>query len=159
MTRLTLFESAWSAWALAAVILMGLELLTLSFYLMVAGLCAAIVATLCYLSPGSMTLYWQALLFIVLVTPTSLLLTYRHRNKAPPLTSDTTFTGRIGTAASDLSPDTRGTVVFPRELFGAHEWSATAPVHVEQGQTVEVIAINGNTLTVQPAHSPLTDTF
>ncbi|HEY3268439.1 MAG TPA: NfeD family protein [Armatimonadota bacterium] len=72
----------------------------------------------------------------------SLALRTRHR---PAAVGREAMVGCIGVTRSELAPDHPGRVLFEGAL-----WTARSATAIPRGQTVEVVAVNGLTLTVRP---------
>ena len=138
------------AWIIAALVLAGLEMLTLTFvavYPAVGALAAGITALL----GGNIGL--QVIVFAV-VTIGALLLTrrplLRMMKRAPSIPSNApTVVGKraVVVIAIEAGPGQRGQVRVGTEYWSAH---AEAEQPIAEGTTVEVSSIDGVALVVRP---------
>ena len=58
--------------------------------------------------------------------------------------------GRIGTVIEACSPMLNGKIVFTQGLMGSREWPAIANKVITVGSQARVIAVEGNTLRIEP---------
>ncbi len=134
-------------WLLLALILGGLEILTLSFFLLWPALAALIVAVITFFFP-SLAPAWQIVLFAVLTV--LLLIPGRRWVKKSHLTRNENIVnergaqmiGKLGTISS-------GADGIYRVKMGDGEWSARGPKTLKRGEQIRVTAVDGITLKVE----------
>lgn len=148
-------QPIWS-WAILGVVLLGLEMLTGTFYILWFGIAALCVSLLLALVPDA-TLQIQLLAFAVL-SLTSLAVWRRKYGTRSPRSRvgqsrDDTI-GKVGRITADVSPAQTGTIVFTVPVMSSREWTAIADEPLAAGETAEVVAVEGNFLRVKRATSP-----
>lgn len=126
-----------------------LELLLASFFLIWFGLGALGVALLVWLAPsvavGVQLLAW-AFTSVVL---TLLWFKVFRADKQPGLQwSVEDAIGEVGLLTTTVSPFQRGKVRFQKPLMGADEWPCLADAHINAGERVQVLAVEGNLVRV-----------
>lgn len=148
-------ENLWAGWGVLAMALAAAELLTLDLtLLMLAGgaLAGGIVALI---APG---LVWLQVV-VALVTAVATLFLLRPtllakvRSSKGYRSSLDSIVGSRGSATATIT-GTSGEVKVHGQVWEARAFDPAVPI--EEGEEVEVFGIDGVTLSVYPAHRPLT---
>jgi len=141
------------AWAILGLVLLTVELLTGTFYILWFSISALCVALMLAVYPGA-PFSLQLLLFSLLSLVTLALWRRRYRTQGPaPVigqSRDDTI-GKVGQIVGAVSPQHHGTIRFNLPVMGSREWTAVADEAIASGEAAEVIAIEGNYLRVRRA--------
>lgn len=132
-------------WIVAGLILVILEITTLTFILLWIGIGAIIAGISAFLAPnlGMQLLVFSisSLLLLIYTRP----LTKRWRNKTPNIQSGVyALIGKEGVVIEEIKEQQTGAVKIGGEI-----WSATSDTFIESGENVQVIDIKGVTLQVK----------
>lgn len=147
-----MIELAWWHWVVLGFVLIGIELLVPSFYLIWFGLGALVV--------GLLTALWPAIggnVQIVVWTLASVVLMvlwfrfWKPRTKSRAGSSDTQMVGEVGLLTHAVEPFGRGEVRFQRPLAGSDLWPCFADEAIAAGERVRVVRAEGNLLRVTRA--------
>lgn len=147
-------QALWS-WAILGLILLGVEMLSGTFYILWFGIAALCVALLLVLFPTA-SLSVQLLAFSLLAVVSLVLWKSRYAKEAPRLRvgqSRSDDIGRHGLIVAAVSPQQVGRIAFTLPVMGSREWAAVASEALEAGDEAEVIGIEGNYLRVQKTRS------
>lgn len=144
-------EQAVWAWAILGLVLLSVEMLSGTFYILWFGIAALCVAGMLFLFPD-MPLAGQLFAFTLLSV---LSLTIWKRNYAPKQpglrvgqAQDDTI-GKVGRLTAAVSPEQNGTIAFTVPVMGSREWAAISEQSIAAGEQAEVVAVMGNYLRVQ----------
>lgn len=144
-------EQAVWAWAILGLVLLSVEMLSGTFYILWFGIAAVCVAVMLFVFPA-MPLAGQLFAFTLLSV---LSLTIWKRNYAPKQpglrvgqAQDDTI-GKVGRLTAAVSPEQNGTITFTVPVMGSREWAAISDQTIEVGEQAEVVAVVGNYLRVQ----------
>lgn len=143
------------AWAILGLVLLSVEMLSGTFYILWFGVSALCVAAMLALYPQA-SLATQLLAFSVLSLGSLALWRrkYRGKTKASRIgQAQDDSIGRIGTITEAASQQQNGKIQFTVPVMGSRVWVAIADEPVEAGERAEVIAIEGNYLRVRRSHS------
>ena len=148
-----LLEPVW-LWGILGLILLVLEMLTGTLYLLWFGIAAICLSALSFAVP-SLALAWQLLLFSGLSLGSLALWKLRNR-KAPNLRVGQSVgdeIGQSGTITEAVSPQQTGRIEFAQGVLGSRRWLASSHESLDVGSTAFIIAVEGNRLRVasQPA--------
>jgi len=144
-------EQAVWAWAILGLVLLSVEMLSGTFYILWFGIAALCVAGMLFLFPD-MPLAGQLFAFTLLSV---LSLTIWKRNYAPKQpglrvgqAQDDTI-GKVGRLTAAVSSEQNGTIAFTVPVMGSREWAAISEQTIDVGEQAEVVAVVGNYLRVQ----------
>lgn len=141
----------WWYWAVAGTVLVLLELLLASFFILWFGLAALLVAALLWALPdlglGTQLAAWGAA--SVLLTVLWFKVLRADIQRGPQWSADDAL-GEVGLLTVEVTPFQRGKVRFQKPLLGAEEWPCVADVRVCVGERVRVMAVEGNLVRVGP---------
>ena len=143
-------QQLWS-WAILGLLLLGMEMLSGTFYLLWFGIAALCVALLLVLFPTA-SLSVQLLAFSLLAVVSFVLWKSRYAKQAPRLRvgqSRSDDIGKPGRIVAAVSPEHVGRIAFPLPVMGSREWAAVADEPIDVGEEALVIGIEGNYLRVQ----------
>jgi membrane protein implicated in regulation of membrane protease activity len=145
-----MFEPVW-IWAILGLVLLGVEMLTGTFYVLWFGISALLVSLLLWLFPA-LSLAWQLLLFSVLsLGSLAIWRTYYKQHSADLRIgqSQGDEIGRVGTIIEEVGPQKNGRIQFTQGLMGSREWAAVADETISPGSQATVVAVEGNSLRVK----------
>lgn len=144
-------EQAVWAWAILGLVLLSVEMLSGTFYILWFGIAALCVALMLFVFPD-VPLAGQLFAFTLLSV---LSLTIWKRNYAPKQpglrvgqAQDDTI-GKVGRMTAAVSPEQNGTIAFTVPVMGSREWAAISGHTIDVGEQAEVVAVVGNYLRVQ----------
>lgn len=125
----------WLIWLIAAGILIVVEMLTLTFYLLWLGIGALAAALVDVIAPDALLLQViiGAAVALILTVFTKPLTRRMHSGKGFKDAVDE-LVGMQGTVVEDIRPDTPGIV-----KVGSETWSATSEESIAKGETVIVV--------------------
>lgn len=139
------------AWAILGLVLLSVEMLSGTFYILWFGISALCVALLLAAYPAA-PIALQLLVFSVLslVTLGIWRTKYRKQGPAPRVgqAQDDTV-GRTGRITEPVSREQQGKIVFTIPVMGSREWVAVADESIAAGEEAVVTRIEGNYLRVQ----------
>ncbi len=141
------------AWAILGLVLLSIELLTGTFYILWFGISAFCVALMLAVAPDAPLS--QQLFAFSLLSLTSLAV-WRYKYQRQGMVSrvgqshDDTI-GKTGRITLAVSPEQNGTIVFTVPVMSSREWTAISDDRLATGETAEVVAIEGNYLRVKRA--------
>jgi len=140
-------EAIW-IWAIIGILLVSIEIFTVSFYILSFGISALLVTVI--LSLVDLSANVQLVLFITFSIAVLSLLHFKYKGNRKTFligqSSDDTI-GKIG-KISDLSEDI-ATVKFNIPVMGSRTWMAISDDQLDIGDSVKVISIEGNYLRVK----------
>jgi membrane protein implicated in regulation of membrane protease activity len=138
-------------WGILGLVLLGIEMMTGTLFILWFGISALILSALVWLMPDigvSMQLFLYAILSL------GSLFVWRHFYAQ---TDDDSRVGQsqgqeigvVGTIINVVSPQKNGKIEFSQGVMGSRKWVATSDEALAVGQQAEIIAIEGNTLRVK----------
>ena len=145
-----MLESMW-VWGVIGLVLLALEMVTVTFYVMWFGVAAIILAVLTWLMPG-MSVAVQLFLFAILsIGSLFVWRTYYKKTSSDSRVGQAQGEeiGRVGIIIEPVSATQNGRIQFTQGLMGSREWVAVANEAIEAGTQAEVIAVEGNSLRVK----------
>ncbi|MCL2875934.1 MAG: NfeD family protein [Betaproteobacteria bacterium] len=143
----------WWHWIVAGIVLVLLELVIPSFFVLWFGLGALFVGLLLLIAPG-FPLAGQILLWAIVSAAMTVLWfrVFRQiRNKTRIGTASGDVIGEIGLLVDDAAPFKRGKVRFQRPILGAEEWPCTSDAEIAIGTRVKLVSVDGSFLKVTRA--------
>ncbi len=140
----------WWYWIVAGAVLIILELVVPSFFILWFGVGALLVALALWLLPGlsltaQIALWSGASLVMVL-------LWFRviagDRLKTQSGTAQGEVIGEIGLLVSAVAPFQHGKVRFQKPILGSEQWTCMAEEAIPAGERVRILAFEGNCVKV-----------
>lgn len=142
----------WWYWALGGILLVLLELVVPSFFILWFGLGALLVAgalLLVELSLSAQLLLWTLASLAMLVLWLRVFSPRRQRTLIGSAGGE--VLGEVGLLVGAVAPFQRGKVRFQRPILGAEEWTCMADAEIPAGTRVKVLSIEGSYLKVARA--------
>lgn len=139
-------------WGIAGLLLLGMEMLTGTLYVLWFGIAAILLALLTWLMP-TLSVTVQLFLFSALSVGSLALWRRNYKKHSADLRigqSQGEEIGRIGTITERVTPKHNGRIQFPQGVMGSREWPAVADEDIAAGSEAVVVAIEGNSLRVKP---------
>jgi inner membrane protein len=144
-------ELLWWYWVVLGLILIGVEMLVPTFYLVWFGLGALMVG----LGTAIFPLGFAAQIGLWTVASVAMVLLWfrylKPKTKTVAGTSDVRMIGEIGLMVREVGPFERGELRFQRPLAGSETWPCIADETIAVGTRVRVVAHEGNILKVTKA--------
>jgi len=143
----------WWYWLVGGVLLILLELVIPSFFVLWFGLGAVLVALLMLLA-GDLSLTTQLLVWAA-ASVAMVILWFKvfrpDQHKTLVGTADGAVIGEVGLLVGAVEPFQRGKVRFQRPILGAEEWACMADAAIAAGERVKVVSVEGNYVKVTKA--------
>ncbi len=138
--------SWWAVWILAGVVLLVIELLMGTFFLLWIACGAFVAGIVAIFTPAIWWISWLAFAVssVILVLVTRPLAHSIHGRPAAPSNVDAMI-GRTAVVIDTIDPVEN----VGRVRVGSDEWRARSDVHIPRGQTVKVLGVEGATLLVE----------
>lgn len=138
-------------WCSLGLVLLCLEMMSGTLYLLWPGVAALAMALLAWLLPSFSQAAQIGIYAIFCILAVAL---WRKREKARPAPrvgqAQGEEIGRQGTIIVAVSPLQAGRIHFSQGVMGSKEWSAVADVEIPAGQPASIIAVEGNSVRVAP---------
>jgi inner membrane protein len=138
-------------WCGLGLILLCLEMLSGTMYLLWPGMAALAMALLAWLLPA-FSPAWQ--IFIYAIFSVLAVAIWRKREKTQPTPrvgqAQGEEIGRQGIIVQAVSPAQPGLIRFTQGVMGSKEWSAVADVEIAIDQAARIVAVEGNSVRVAP---------
>lgn len=148
-----MIELEWFHWFVLGIGFVLLELSTLSFYVLLFGLGALVVAATTYLFPD-LPVPAQLALFSMssAAAVVSWLVVQRHRRSSVQIDkAQVEFLGETGLLVKPIGADQVGLVRFQRPVMGEDEWRCIASEPIPAGSRVRIEKVHESVLTVSLA--------
>jgi len=145
-----MLQPLWS-WAILGLLLIGVEMLSGTFYILWFGIAALCVALLLALFPETSTAM-QLLAFSVLSLTSLTVWRVKYAKLKPQLRvgqSRGEEIGRLGRITQPVSPQSQGRIEFTLPVMGSREWIAVSDQTLQPGDEAQVVGVEGNYLRVQ----------
>lgn len=145
-----MLEPVWG-WAILGIVLLGVEILSGTFYLLWFGISSLLIGILLWVFPQT-SLATQLLLFSVLSLCSLTAWRTYYRQHSPDLRigqSRGEEIGRTGIVIEAVSVEGSGRIQFTQGLMGAREWAAVADEAIPTGEHAVVVAVEGNSLRIK----------
>ncbi|PKO91149.1 MAG: NfeD family protein [Betaproteobacteria bacterium HGW-Betaproteobacteria-1] len=150
-------EPIW-LWGILGLMLVAMEMMNETFYILWFGIAALIVSVCLYFFP-ELHAGWQFLIFAIFSLG-SLAIWKIYYRKSPDLDlkvgqSQGDEVGRIGTIVEAVNRKQNGRIQFAQGVMGSKEWTAISEEELEVGSEAEITAVVGNAMTVKrhiPSH-------
>jgi membrane protein implicated in regulation of membrane protease activity len=140
----------WWHWIVLGLGLAIAELAIPSFFIIWFGIGALCVGLLLLIMPD-LTLATQLLVWAI-ASCIFVVLWFRYlrpRTRTTVGTSAANVTGEVGILVNELPLQTRGLVRFQKPILGADTWECYAEQHLQAGDRVRVVAVEGNFIKVE----------
>ena len=138
-------------WCGLGLILLCLEMMSGTLYLLWPGMAALAMALLAWLLPA---FSHAAQIVIYAIFCVLAVILWRKREKTRPAPrigqAQGEEIGRQGTIVVAVSPLQAGRIQFSQGVMGSREWTAVADVEIAAGQMARIIAVEGNSVRVAP---------
>lgn len=138
-------------WGILGLVLLGVEMLTGTMYVLWFGIAAILLAILTWLAPG-MPVPLQMFLFSGLSIGALVIWRRNYKQNSTDLhigQSQGDEIGRTGTIVEAVSPRQNGRIQFAQGIMGSREWAAVSSEEIEAGAEAVIVAIEGNSLRVK----------
>lgn len=145
-----MLQPLWS-WAILGLLLLGMEMLTGTFYILWFGIAALCVALLIALFPHLSTAI-QLLAFSVLSLASLAVWRLKYAKTQPQLRvgqSRGEELGRVGRITQPVSPSSQGRIEFTLPVLGSRDWIAISEQTLQPGDEAQVVRVEGNYLRVE----------
>jgi membrane protein implicated in regulation of membrane protease activity len=145
-----MLEIMW-VWGILGLVLLAVEMLTGTMYVLWFGIAAILLAILTWLAPA-MSIPLQLLLFVGLSIGALVVWRRNYKKHATDLhigQSQGDEIGRVGTISETVSPKQPGRIQFAQGIMGSREWAAVSNEEIEAGTEAVIVAIEGNSLRVK----------
>jgi len=142
----------WWYWVIGGILLILLELVIPSFFILWFGLGALLVAgalLLVGLSLSAQLLLWILASLAMVALWFRVFSPRRQRTLIGSAAGD--VIGEVGLLVGAVAPFQRGKVRFQRPVLGAEEWACMADSEIPAGERVRVLSIEGSYLKVARA--------
>ena len=142
-------EPMWM-WAALGIILLAVEMVTVTFYVFWFGIAALCVALALWLFPN-MPVAAQYMAFAVLSLGSLAIWRLNYKKTSTDTRvgqSQGDEIGRVGTVIETASLQQNGKIRFAQGLMGSREWAAIADETIEAGSDASVVAVVGNALKI-----------
>ncbi|HSH87495.1 MAG: NfeD family protein [Methylophilus sp.] len=138
-------------WCGLGLILLCLEMMTGTMYLLWPGMAALAMALLAWLLPAFST-PWQIVIYAIFSVLAVAI--WRKREKTHPTPrvgqAQGEEIGREGVIIHAVTPAQSGLIRFSQGVMGSKEWSAVADVEIAANQPARIVAVEGNSVRVVP---------
>lgn len=144
-------EQAVWAWAILGMVLMSVEMLSGTFYILWFGISALCVAVMLFVFPD-MPLAGQLFAFTLLSVLSLAIWRRGYKPSQQALRvgqAQDDSIGKVGRLTVAVSPEQNGRIVFTVPVMGSREWAAISDESIEAREQAEVVAVVGNYLRVQ----------
>lgn len=143
----------WWYWAVGGLLLIMLELVIPSFFVIWFGLGALLVGGV-LLVAGELSLTVQLLIW-ALASLAMMVVWFRvfrpSRHRTLIGTAAGEVIGEVGLLVGQVEPFQRGKVRFQRPILGAEEWACVADQTISAGERVRLVSVEGSYLKVVKA--------
>ena len=143
----------WWYWAVGGLLLIMLELVIPSFFVIWFGMGALLVGAI-LLVAGDLSLTLQLMIW-ALASLAMVVLWFRvfkpNRHKTLIGTAAGEVIGEVGLLVGQVEPFQRGKVRFQRPILGAEEWACVAEQRISAGERVRLVSVEGSYLKVTKA--------
>ncbi len=142
-------EPMWM-WAAIGIILLAVEMATVTFYVLWFGIAAVCVAVALWIFPG-MSAAAQYASFAILSLGSLAIWRLNYKKTSTDTRvgqSQGDEIGRVGTVIETASLQQNGKIRFAQGLMGSREWAAIADETIEAGSDASVVAVVGNALKI-----------
>jgi hypothetical protein len=150
-----MLQPLWS-WAILGLVLLSIEMMTGTFYILWFGIAALCVALITAIFPGS-SLSLQLLAFSVLSLTSLAVWRFKYKSQVPGSRvgqSHDDSIGKVGHIIAAVSTMQNGAIRFTVPVLSSREWTVIADESINIGEAAEVVSIEGNFLRVRRHTTP-----
>jgi membrane protein implicated in regulation of membrane protease activity len=139
-------------WGILGLVLLGIEMMTATLFVLWFGIAALCLTFLVWLMP-SMSVSIQLFLYVILALGSIII--WRHFYQKTEVNyrigqAQGEEIGMVGTIIETVSLQKNGKIQFTQGVMGSREWVVISEATIEAGSMAEIVAIEGNTLRVKP---------
>jgi len=142
----------WWYWAVGGLLLIMLELVIPSFFVLWFGLGALLVGVVLLVADLSLPLQlglWALASLAMVALWFKVFKPNRHKTLIGTAAGE--VIGEVGLLVGPVEPFQRGRVRFQRPILGAEEWPCTSEQHINAGERVRLVSVEGSYLKVAKA--------
>jgi membrane protein implicated in regulation of membrane protease activity len=141
-------------WGILGLILLAIEMVTGTFYILWFGVAALIIALMMALFPSTpVALQFFLFALISLASLTIWKLNYKKTSTDSRVgQSQGEEIGRVGTITQKVSAKQPGQIEFAQGVMGSRSWPVVSDEEIEPGAEALITAIEGNSLRVKRAN-------
>ncbi|MCW3147577.1 NfeD family protein [Stutzerimonas stutzeri] len=143
----------WWYWIVAGAVLILMELVVPSFFILWFGIGALLVALAMWLLPGlSLTAQialWTAASLVMVLLWFKVFAGTRLKTQSG--TAQGEVIGEVGLLVSAVAPFQHGKVRFQKPILGSEQWNCMADEAIPAGERVRILAFEGNSVKVAKA--------
>lgn len=142
-------ELVWWHWLVLGMVLVALEMLTPTFFLLWIGVGALLTGLVTALTPlgfAAQLLLWSAASVLMTL---AWLRFFRNPDRTRAGLAKEGALGAVGLVTRPVSETLKGEILFQRPVLGADRWPIVADTAVAAGQKARVIDVLGQTLKVE----------
>ena len=138
-------------WFGLGLILLCMEMLSGTLYLLWPGMAALAMALVAWLLPAFSTT-WQIVVYAIFSVSAVAIWRKREKTKPTPRVGQAQGEeiGRQGVIIATVTPAQPGKIRFSQGVMGSKEWTAFADVEIAIDQPARIISVEGNSLRVAP---------
>lgn len=142
-------ELLWWHWFVLGLILIALEILTPTFFLIWFGLGALLVGIVAWLAPmglAAQLLIWSASSLVMMGVWMKY---FRNPADTRPGQAKESVLGTTGLVTRAVDEMSQGEIMFQRPVMGADRWPVIADMPIEAGKRARVVDVLGQILKVE----------
>ncbi|MDR1423831.1 MAG: NfeD family protein [Azoarcus sp.] len=143
----------WWHWIVGGIVLVVLELVLPSFFIIWFGLAALLVGLLTLIAPGTplaaQLFLWAAASAALTVLWFRVFRRINDKTRRSAATRD--VIGEAGVLVQAVTPSARGKVRFQRPILGADEWLCAADSEIAAGTRVKIVSVEGRFVKIERA--------
>jgi membrane protein implicated in regulation of membrane protease activity len=143
-------ELVWWHWVVLGFVLVGVEILTPTFFLLWFGLGALLTGVIVAVAPLGFTvqlLFWAG---ASLAMTFAWLRFFRNPDRTHSGMAKEGALGTVGLMTKPVTETLKGEILFQRPVLGADRWPVVADVPLAAGQKAKVVDVLGQVLKVEP---------
>lgn len=138
-------------WGILGLVLLSMEMMTGTFYILWFGVAALLMTLVVWLAPA-MGVPMQLFLYAILALGS--LFIWRHFYNQTSVDfrigqSQGDEIGTVGTMIKAVGPQQSGKIEFAQGVMGSRKWVALSDETIAMGQQAEIVAVEGNSLRVK----------
>jgi len=142
-------ELVWWHWLVLGMVLIGIEMMTPTFFLLWFGLGALLVGALVSVTPlgfSAQILAWVAASVLMTVVWVKF---FKNPDRTTVGLAKEGVLGTTGLVSRAIPDMGKGEIMFQRPILGSDRWPAVADVAISAGEKVRIVDVLGQTLKVE----------
>ncbi len=142
-------ELVWWHWLVLGMVLIGIEMMTPTFFLLWFGLGALLVGALVAVTPlgfAAQVLAWAAASLVMTVTWMKY---FKNPNRTAAGQAKEGVLGVTGLVSRAIPDMGKGEILFQRPVLGSDRWPAVADRAINAGEKARIVDVMGQTLKVE----------